>query len=397
MTSAPMRAFGQSIYFGQTLLLIHTLVTAQGLDSEVSGTAGCWSAASVLQRSITTGCKVAGDNPHGWLISSVCLHLNPALFALSVAFCAVLGASEPSSLAEQLSQAQQLEDKMDFEGATRILLGAVRLAEVGGEKESSLAIMLNNLGITMQDHGRYLDAERLYRASIRIWELSYGDNYAGASNPLNNLASLYFRRGEPKRSAALRLRALTIRTAALGTHHPAVARLRANLAADLFAQRKYEEAEILCREALANLSASLDRALALNTLALVRGEANDFVEALKFVDEALDILDRIEPQDTLRVADCLRAKAGFLHATGRNGSAEATLQRSLALLESAPLVDRSLYVAALRQYAAVLKDQGRRAEARIFERRATAMYRDLEREYLIQPSVSFDALAAQKK
>jgi hypothetical protein len=34
--------------------------------------------------------------------------------------------------------------------------------------------MLNDLGSKMQDREKYSDAERLYRASIRIWELCFG-------------------------------------------------------------------------------------------------------------------------------------------------------------------------------------------------------------------------------
>jgi hypothetical protein len=99
-------------------------------------------------------------------------------------------AAHAQDLPEQLAVAQRLGEETDFDRSAAILLEAVRKAEAGGERSSQLATMLNNLGSIMQDREKYIDAERLYKASIRIWELCFGASYAAVSQPLNNLASL---------------------------------------------------------------------------------------------------------------------------------------------------------------------------------------------------------------
>src|SRR5262249_18008956 len=118
---------------------------------------------------------------------------------VAVASCV---AADGHRLPDVLSHAQSLEEARDFLGAAAILLRASRDAGIGAEHSSRLASMLNNVGSKLQDSGKLREAETLYDASIRVWEMCFGGGYVASSQPLNNLASLYLQAGDPKRAAA---------------------------------------------------------------------------------------------------------------------------------------------------------------------------------------------------
>jgi tetratricopeptide (TPR) repeat protein len=306
--------------------------------------------------------------------------------------------SVATTLVADLTEVQKLLDAQDLDAAYYLLLRATRRSEENGQRPSQVATLLNNLGSRFQDLERYTDAEYLYKASTRTWSGSFGENDIHVSTPLNNLASLYLHMGQPNRSAPVRLRAIAIRTSVLGPEDPGVARLLSNLAADFFAARKYRQSEIVCQEALSKLpNPNLERALALHTLAGIRGEAKDFREGLDLVDAALEILSRVLPTDTTSLAECLVTKASLLHGLGRDDDAELTIRRSLALLNENSAPNRRTTIAVLRQYAVVLKSVHRSAEARVHLQRASVIALELRRSNRMQYSVSVQALAGPKK
>src|SRR5262249_53439762 len=153
------------------------------------------------------------------------------------------------------------------------------------------------------------EAETLYDASIRVWEMCFGGGYVASSQPLNNLASLYLQAGDPKRAPGLRRRAIGIRAAVLGHHHPGVARLQVNLAADLFSQRQYKKAELVCREFLPILPPNdRHRATALSTLAEARLKAKSYEEVIPLVNLVAAILQPALPADANILAKSLDTK-----------------------------------------------------------------------------------------
>src|SRR6266853_700734 len=53
------------------------------------------------------------------------------------------------------------------------------------------AILLNNLGVVLQDKGSFAEANEAYKQSLAIWEADGGSNHERIAQSLSNRASLY--------------------------------------------------------------------------------------------------------------------------------------------------------------------------------------------------------------
>jgi tetratricopeptide (TPR) repeat protein len=215
---------------------------------------------------------------------------------------------------------------------------------------------------------------------------------------LNNLGSLYLDIGQPARAQALRLRSLNIRVQLLGPEHPDVALAYSNLAADTYQLRQYEEAESLCRRALAIWSKfpgepnQADRTL--NTLALIRLEAHDYDQALALVQECIHNLPQSASRQIIRYLNTL---AVIYEGAGRLQDAEATFQKALdnsAMCRNPQPREKALLLA---NYSRLLQRTGRKAESRAIRRQGTALNDEILRANGLQYSVDVSAFQRSGK
>jgi tetratricopeptide (TPR) repeat protein len=98
---------------------------------------------------------------------------------------------------------------------------------------------------TLQDQGRYGDAEPLFKRALAIKEKAFGPDHPGVALGLSNLASLYNAQGRYGEAEPLHKRALAIMEKALGPEHPNVATSLENYAKLLRKTERDAEAEEL--------------------------------------------------------------------------------------------------------------------------------------------------------
>jgi tetratricopeptide (TPR) repeat protein len=122
--------------------------------------------------------------------------------------------------------------------------------DVASGQESELREAYNSYK-TLNQQGRYSDAEPYAKKALRLGTEEFGPNDPTTAVFLNNLALLYYTQGRYAEAEPLHRRALAIREKALGPEHPDVAQSLNNLAGLYQAQGRYAEVEPLYQRALA--------------------------------------------------------------------------------------------------------------------------------------------------
>jgi len=139
----------------------------------------------------------------------------------------------------------------DYNGAVINMRAALEEAERFGPEDPRLTVTLNNLAGLYWDRGNYGAAEPLYERSLAIREKALGPNHPDVAQSLNSLAVLYWAQGNYGAAEPLYMRSLTIREKALGPDHPDVATSLNSLAVLYWAQGNYGAAEPLFKRSLA--------------------------------------------------------------------------------------------------------------------------------------------------
>jgi tetratricopeptide (TPR) repeat protein len=158
--------------------------------------------------------------------------------------------SAQAVLADYLNQfGRALDEAGDYRNAQGPLARALAIREqVLGPHHPNVATSLNNLAALYDAQGKYAEAEPLYQRALKISEAALGPHHPNVATSLNNLAVLYYAQGKAQIIPTLRpyanlaalydaqafydaqgkyaeaeplyQRALKIREAALGPHHP---------------------------------------------------------------------------------------------------------------------------------------------------------------------------------
>jgi tetratricopeptide (TPR) repeat protein len=120
-----------------------------------------------------------------------------------------------------------------------------------------VAESLNNLAALYYAKGQYAQAEPLYRRALAIYENALGLEHSQVATCLNNLAGLYQTQGQYAQAEPLYRRALALREKSLGPEHLDVAYSLNNLAGLYYAQGQYAQAEPHFKRALAIFETAL--------------------------------------------------------------------------------------------------------------------------------------------
>ncbi len=107
-----------------------------------------------------------------------------------------------------------------YEQAEFILLRALAMNEQGlGPKHPRVAVKLNNLGKLYRAQGKYKQAEQLFQRALAIREQSLGPEHHEVAQTLSDLAKLYHDQDKYAEAEPLYQRALLIFEQALGPQH----------------------------------------------------------------------------------------------------------------------------------------------------------------------------------
>jgi serine/threonine protein kinase/Tfp pilus assembly protein PilF len=242
-----------------------------------------------------------------------------------------------------------------------------------------LATALNNLALLYKSQGRYGAAEPLYQRALAIREQALGPDHPAVAELLNNLASLFQNQGMYSQARPLYQRALAIREQALGPEHPDVAELLNNLALLYFAEGKYDRVEPLFKRALAIWEKAYgpdhpDLAISLNNLAALYYKQGRYEDAAPIFKRSLAIKMKALGPDHPDVATSLNNLGMLYRALGRYATAEPLCQRALAIREKALGSDHPEVARVLYNLGRLHSEQEQLVEAESLFRRALDIY-----------------------
>lgn len=149
-----------------------------------------------------------------------------------------LGESQPKVLEAAFFLGQSLCE----EGRYRESADAFRKAATLREDDP---VILNALGLSLGQAGRYAEAEPHCKRTLEIREQALGPEHPNVATSLNSLAELYREQGKYMEAELLHKRSLEIREKVLGPEHPDVAIICQNMAALYRQTGKEDEAKRL--------------------------------------------------------------------------------------------------------------------------------------------------------
>ena len=289
----------------------------------------------------------------------------------------------------RLQGPEQIELVADADGSYRLSIQAKQQeAPTGGyavrfvdlrtstEKDVSLqqARTLYAESVSLRRAGKYDEALARGNSARETQEGLLGLNHPDVATSINNLAQIYYRKGDYIRSEELHGRALEIRTKVLGPDHPHVAYSLNNLAALLELKGEYSKATSFYKRSLEikEKTQGLDHpdvATSLNNLASLHVFKGEFVLAEPLHQRALQIKEKASGPNHPSVAGSLNNLAIMYRSMGDYYKAGQLHKRALEIRERALGPDHPDVATSLHNLAALHVFTGNPAQAeQLFQR-----------------------------
>lgn len=231
-----------------------------------------------------------------------------------------------------------------------------------------LAAALNDLASVYEAKGEPKRAEELLRECIAM-RRRLGDE-ENLIKPMNNLASILSKRGEFAAAERIYREGLDLRRASLGLRHPNVAISLRSLAVALYTAGDLDAAEPLLREALDIQLETYGRqspkvAATLVSLGRVAQARGQLEEAKRLFTEVLEIRRAKLGEEQVSTAIAKKDLASVLLDQGEAAPAGVLITQALSTLGRAHSEDDESVAEAEGVFGAYLAAQGRLAEAEI--------------------------------
>ncbi len=238
------------------------------------------------------------------------------------------------------------------------------------------ARIYNDIGSICQDQFRMTDANRYYHLALEDWEKAGPAHRIALSRTLNNLASLLWDTGKLAESEQVLLRSASLQIEVVGANHPLAAPLFYNLGALHFRRHLWEQAERAYRDFLALHSTNAEpilAAVANSNLALICRRTKREQEAAALFSSATSIYNQL--RNTAGITPMhLVDLASSLHGGNRDDVASEVGRAALAAVEGKFGPSHPKTAQAMTVYAAILRRNNRKAEARQLERQANEIH-----------------------
>lgn len=263
-----------------------------------------------------------------------------------------------------------------------------------GPRSYSYAFALFLRGRAHLGAGNWTAAELDIRESLEAHERALGSNHPRIVPLLADLAELLGRRGKHAEALANLGRALEIHQAHLGSHHPDFAALQLAAAHQKRAMGEKEQASELYRRALLSATAihqPSDPALGpfLNGNAAAAFDLGEFEEAEQFVRHAITIYESQPDLLHSGMADSYRSLATLLARQGDVTESRTMLERCLSVLQHFHGESHQSLLGPLIEYAGVLEKLGDAKRARQMTAKADAIAATLPEQ---RHTISVDVL-----
>ena len=223
--------------------------------------------------------------------------------------------------------------------AERVLRRAMQLLRDAPDAEAvDLSRPHLNLGLLLQDVGRFDEAREAYEEAHRLDVETYGADHIETAPSLNNMANLEIVAGRYEEGLKRHRQVLDIRLKALGPEHPSVAGSLINVASTLTSLKRLEEAQDALQEARAILETTLgpEHSRLANVYKLlgdVAAERGLFGDAVAFHRRQLHIRELNHGPTHVAVASALTDLASFLDDVGAFAEAESKSLRAIEIFD----------------------------------------------------------------
>ncbi|MBI4749668.1 MAG: tetratricopeptide repeat protein [Acidobacteria bacterium] len=238
-------------------------------------------------------------------------------------------------------QVQELFHQRKYDQAITLAQQVLELAEKAlGPDHSDVGDCLNNLAALYWGRGNYDKAEPLFIRALAITEQNFGPEHPDTVVGVNNLAQLYRAKGDFAKAAPLYQRSLVIREKLFGTASLEVSESLNSLGMLNQGLSNYSEAETLLTRALAIREKKLgadhpDVGKVVSNLASLYFEIGKYTRAEPLFLQAIAIDEKAFGPNHPNAAGSLNDLAGFYQARAEYTKAEPLFQRSLAIWEKA--------------------------------------------------------------
>ena len=301
------------------------------------------------------------------------------LALITLVVCTYSATAADSQWKQRLQLGQQLEHAGRFEEAQKVFLEELSAAEREEPESARVGAILANLANVASLQGRYLEANRLSERSTAILERSLGPDDPATLNVLHILADASMNLGRYAKAEELLLRVVAARERRADSGAAEVAAALSDLGLVYLGQRKPEMAEPLVRRALAAVEKSsisnktgneIEMASTLNALAWVLSVSARYEEATSYAERSQTLLEAVRAPVKNRI-DTLTTLAALYAVTGRFDEACRHMQTAIHDAEDAYGPNHFRVALTLRVYAAILRRQKRKGEAKRAEDRAS--------------------------
>ncbi|MFQ6109839.1 MAG: serine/threonine-protein kinase [Candidatus Aminicenantales bacterium] len=244
-----------------------------------------------------------------------------------------------------------------------------------GEHHPEVADSLENLGILYHNIGRYEEAASYYERALEIKEVAFSKDNPELVRCLHNLGLLYSGLKRFNEAEALHKRALKIMEKVFGSDHLRVAQSLDHLGYFYLIVGREGEAEPLYKRCLAiqekELGLKHPRLIeTLNALGHIYYRKAQHRMAEISAQRALSICEENKDIDPYTRSESLLILARIYHRYyGRLGDAESLYKQILEIRENAFESDSPEVLETVKEYASLLRRQGREAEAAKLEAR----------------------------
>ncbi|WPD23950.1 MAG: tetratricopeptide repeat protein [Candidatus Electrothrix scaldis] len=248
-----------------------------------------------------------------------------------------------------LAAGQMARTLADYDLAQEWLERLLKVREAE-KNDTSLGLVLNELGLLYRLQGKYTEAEQIIKRSLAVQEKTLGKNHPDLVLTLNNLVGLYEDHGRYVGIEPLIKRALDICEQSPGKKSSCIATPLFSLGWYYSHQGRYEDAELLFKRVLQLRKQRygknhLAAAFSLYALAILYTEQEGrYAEAESCYKRTLAIEENILGKSHPRVADVLRNLAGLFYKQGRYKEAEPLYKRALEIWEQSPDENHHLWL-----------------------------------------------------
>lgn len=309
-------------------------------------------------------------------------------------------ASEPlDDWVRRVELGNQLVETGDFDGAAAAYSAALEQARAAGD-DLRTGIVLQNLGRMLDRKGQLLAAEKSYLRAISALEHAGVTDDRLLVRAAAGLSAIYIQTGQYSRAEALIKGVLAAHPGGAAADK---ASLTGNLGVALAHKKQFEVAERLLRQTADACAGAADAemqevgAVTLANLGGLQARAGHRAEAIASYREALAIMGRLPNPSPSTLAVTLSDYANAVFEEGDIKTAEEAYLRSIAVAQ-ARLGPHHLVLAQLLEgYAGVLRDSGRKSEARKLADAARRIQSEWDRENMTGHTVEFSTLVGGRE